>query len=168
MQAQRTSEHRTATARPVSARQRAGFIGSVATALVVMSAAAAPSAHADPNPLPPNEVTCGITTCTAYWSVDRTNELQAEWKDTIANIGDVATAGGAVGGVGAFVGTGAAAAAGAVTAVVGAVIAVRTLEFEHMINGAANDGRCLIYKFPRPAPGNGWFGSVSTSNKNCD
>lgn len=148
--------------------RKSGWISLFVASATAGSLALAPTASAETNSLQPNKVTCGIATCTAYWSVDRTRELQAEWKDTIANLGDVATAAGPAGAAVGILGSGAAATAGTVTAVIALPIALRTLEFEHMINGAANDNRCLIYKFPGPMPEKGWFGSVSLNNANCD
>lgn len=117
-------------------------------------------------PLTPNEMTCGITTCTAYWSVDRTAEIHAEWKETITGVGTLGGAGAAFGGaLGTTLSTGPAAP---IVAGAGVVIAARSLEFNHMINGAENDGRCLIFKYPRHNPTLGWFGSVHLNNENCN
>ncbi|WP_433802894.1 hypothetical protein [Actinomycetospora sp. CA-084318] len=142
---------------------RAAATALLTAALVVSGGTiAAKEAAAEPIGLAPSEVACGITTCTAYWSVARTREIHAEWKETLVGAGAVGVAGATVG---------AAAASGPaapIVAGVGAAVAVRSLEFNHMINGAANDGRCLIYKFPKPAVTHGWFGSVHLRNEHCD
>ncbi|MEU7908529.1 hypothetical protein [Actinoplanes sp. NPDC049118] len=142
------------------------------SATVVLSAS---PAHAEGVGLAYNKKTCGITTCTAYWSVDRTAEIHAEWKDTLS-----AAPGAALGVVGAGTtiaivmaqaGSALAAAAAQVAAgavVVGAVLGVEATVFNHMINGAEHDGRCLIFKYPKGHPELGWFGSVSLNNPNCD
>lgn len=139
-------------------------------ALSAAGAAVAPAAIAEPNPVPPSRSTCGWTTCTYYWSVDRTAEFNNEWKDAVLA--------GYAGSAGAF-DTGAAVAAGS-TAGVGAVPAAvaagvvdgallyKASEFAVQISSAANDHRCLIYKYPRKAPTLGWWGSVHLNNSNCD
>ncbi len=143
--------------------RRATTAVALTAGLALASVGAAPAASADSNPLKPNKVTCGVATCTAYWSVDRTAELHAEWKDTIAGVGGLSAAGLAM--RASVVGTN---PAGIGAAAVALAVAARTSEFNHMINGAENDNRCLIYKFVPPAVGGGWFGSVSLDNKNCD
>jgi hypothetical protein len=153
-------------------------IATTATAAVVASAAAlmiGSPAHAEGVGLSYNKRTCGIATCTAYWSVDRTKEIQAEWKGLLATgpatAATAVSAGAALGGAMAPAGS-ALAAAGTPVAIgagaLAAVLAVKGLEFDHMIDGAANDGRCLIFKYPRSHPELGWFGSVSLNNPNCD
>lgn len=132
------------------------------TGLVVL----APAANAEPAPLVPDKHTCGRLTCTAYWSVSRTRELHAEWKDTVTGLGTMGAAGAALAGA-----VPKHPVAAGVVAGIGFVVAARSVEFNHMINGAANDNRCLIYKYSRVPPEAmfaGWFGSVSPSNANCD
>jgi hypothetical protein len=103
----------------------------ILTGLVLL----APAASAEPVPLVPDKHTCGRLTCTAYWSVSRTHELHAEWKDTVTGVGNVALAGAVLG---ATVTPKHPYTAG-VAAGIGLVVAERSLEFNHMINGAAND-----------------------------
>lgn len=143
--------------------RRATTAVALTAGLALASVGAAPAASAESNPLKPNKVTCGWATCTAYWSVDRTAELHAEWKDTINSVGSVSAAGVAVGA--ARLGSN---PAGVGAAAVALAIAARSVDFNHMINGAENDNRCLTYKFVPPAVGGGWFGSVSLDNNNCD
>jgi hypothetical protein len=152
--------------------RRVGLAGAVISVGVVTAAS---PAHAEGLGLAYNKKTCGITTCTAYWSVDRTLEIQTEWKDTLATA--PAAVAGLVGGgskmvvVMAPTGSALAGVAAEVAPVAGAAAVVLGFEglfFNHMINGAANDGRCLIFKYPKGHPELGWFGSVSLNNTNCD
>lgn len=143
----------------------------LATLFVTVTATGALTAtpaQADSFPVFPNKSTCGTATCTAYWSVDRTNEFQAEWKDTVNAAGGLSFA---------ALEFSAVMAKSPWTAAIGLAVGARTAEFNHMINGAANDGRCLIYKYPKypifvggvdVSKASGWFGSVSLSNRNCD
>jgi hypothetical protein len=153
-------------------------IATTIAALLAASASAvlsASPAHAEGVGLSYNKRTCGFATCTAYWSVDRTKEIQAEWKGLLvagpaAATGFVAAAAG-LGAVLAPAGSALAVAGGPVaigTGALTAVLTIKSLEFDHMIDGAANDGRCLIFKYPKGHPELGWFGSVSLNNPNCD
>lgn len=144
-------------------KRRVGAVALLAAAMVTFGGTVtAREAVAEPIGLAPSKVTCGVVTCTAYWSVARTREIHAEWKETLVGAGAAGVAGA---GFGALFASGPAAP---IVAGVGAAIAARTVEFDHMINGAANDGRCLTYKFVPPAVGGGWFGNVHLRNSNCD
>ena len=139
----------------------------VGAALVAVSLGAstlfASPAQAEPVGFMYNVRTCGWATCTLYWSVDRTNELQVEWKETLVGVGV-----GAPTSVGAIAAAAGASTVAAAAGVVAAMAAVRGVEFTHMINGAAADHRCLIYKYPAHNLALGWFGSVNLSNSNCN
>jgi hypothetical protein len=139
-------------------RRRGGTI--LAAGAVAMSAAlaAAPAAAAEPAASRPTHGTCGWTTCTKYWSVARTAEFNAEEKALqLAAYGAAGLAGAA-----------ATAEAPPVALVIGAVAIEKSAEFDVQISSAANDHRCLIFKYPRGAEGAGWWGSVSPrTNENC-
>lgn len=139
-------------------------------ALSTAAAAVAPAANAEPNPVPPSRSNCGWTTCTLYWSVDRTAEFNNEWKDAVvtgyagAGVGFDTAAGSAVVASGGTL----ALPAGVAIGVVDSALAYKAGEFGVQISSAANDHRCLIYKFPRNAPALGWWGSVHLNNSHCD
>jgi hypothetical protein len=136
--------------------------------MMTVSIVSSPMAAAAPegaSVMLPSRATCGIITCTAYWDVGRTKELQAEWKDTIIGSGGVAE------GALALAKKTRAIATSPPGIAVALGLAAQGLIFNHMVNGAANDGRCLTFKFAKVGP-NGLpspltFGSVGKNNKNC-
>ncbi len=136
------------------------FVIALCAALGV-AVVAAPAAAAEPSPVSPTHKTCGnwAGTCTQYWSVARTKEFNAE--DKAKQNLKYAAAGAA----GAAVGLTPAAPVGVA---IGAFAGGKALMFEQAISSAANDGRCLIFKYPRGDEAAGWWGSVSAStNENC-
>ena len=142
-------------------RIRALALSALSVAAIAGSVAAAPAAAADERPIEPSRHTCGWTTCTLYWSVERTDEFNETWKGAVH--GSYALTG-LVGGAG-LVATGVGAPA-AVALEAGLIY--KAAEFEVQISQAAHDGRCLMFKYPRIHQELGWWGSVSPSNGNCD
>jgi hypothetical protein len=132
-----------------------------ATAIAVGGAlATAPTASAEPSAWAPTHHTCGWTTCTAYWSVARTAEFNNEEK--AKQLGVYGAGGIAAGGIASIPGGQAAGLA------IGAAMVEKAAEFDTQISGAANDHRCLIFKYPRNMKSVGWWGSVSSqTNENC-
>jgi len=134
-----------------------------------VSVLVAPAASAEPSAHNATFTSCPAlaVTCTRYWSVARTKEFNNEEKAWVltqygASAGTAALAAAAAGGT--VIGTPAAVAAGA-----GALYnTYKAGEFDVQLSSAANDGRCLIYKFPKGALAAGWWGSVSAStNDQC-
>ncbi|GIE28357.1 hypothetical protein Ait01nite_014020 [Actinoplanes italicus] len=143
--------------------RNAAVVAATSVALAAATMLQATPARADVGSLVPNKRTCGVATCTVYWSVDRTAALHDDWMETI--LGTAEWAGRLAEGKGQW---------GRAASI---AIEVRSYEFEHMLSGAAEGGRCLIYKFPK-VPGDptvkamslasGWFSHVSINNSNCD
>lgn len=121
--------------------------------LAVGSVATAPAARA--NPIQPAQINCGWTTCTSYWSVEQTQELNETWKEAV-----MFGYAGSGAGVGAFGGP-----AGALAGTLAG--GYKAAEFAVQVGQAAREGRCLIFKYPKIAPAAGWWGSVSTNNQYC-
>jgi hypothetical protein len=143
--------------------RNAAVVAATTLALAAATALHPAPARADAGVLVPSKRTCGVATCTVYWSVDRTAALHDEWMETI--LGTAEWAGRMAEGKGQW---------GKAAAV---AIEVRSYEFEHMLDGAAAGGRCLIYKYPKVrgdlavtamSKAAGWFSHVSLNNRNCD
>ncbi|QJY45127.1 hypothetical protein [Pseudonocardia broussonetiae] len=131
-----------------------------------LSLASAPMASAEPAAVGYTVKECGWTTCTLYWSVGRTQEFQIEEKSLIeaaywgAGLTTEAVATIAGGPAGFVAGLPVVAYAGGMS-----------FQFAHSIDGAANDNRCLILKYPRAGNNNyaaGWWGSVAPSGYDRD
>ena len=116
---------------------------------VTIGLAPAASAH----PLQPAQQNCGWTTCTLYWSVKGTKELNNKWKDGVLF---------AYGGAGIGL-----AELGPYGSIAAAMVGYKAAEFGVQVSSAATDGRCLIYKYPKTSQLAGWWGSVSTKNEYC-
>src|SRR5688572_19962545 len=104
--------------------RRAAVVATTAVALAAATVLPATPARAGAGVLVPSKRTCGTATCTAYWSVDRTAALHDDWMETILATADwasgMAEGNGRWGRAAAF------------------AIEVRSLEFEHMLGGAAS------------------------------
>jgi hypothetical protein len=129
----------------------------------------APGASAEPSARFSTFTSCPAlaATCTRYWSVARTEEFNNEEKAIVtgAYAGTAATMG-----VVALItaSTGVAAPVAAVAGADGLFSAYKAAEFDTALSSAANDNRCLIFKFPKGIVAAGWWASVSSStNSQC-
>lgn len=152
----------------VSGIARLSALVAVTASALAVGVMEPPTASADEVPLLPSKTTCGWTTCTQYWSVARTKKLNDEWKGAV-----MGAYGGALAATGTAAGVAGATGVGAIPAAIGggaaaAGITYKMAEFDVQVSQAAADGRCLIFKYPKVGSALGWWGSVSTSNDNCD
>lgn len=125
----------------------------------------AQSASAEPSARNSTFTSCPAVaaTCTRYWSVDRTKEFNNEEKAFVT--GEYAGSAGVASLIAVATGQ---------PVIIGAVGAgdlfntYKIAEFDAQLSSAANDHRCLIFKFPKGALATGWWGSVSPStNEQC-
>lgn len=138
-------------------------------AMFGVSLVVAPAASAEPSAHNATFTSCPAlaVTCTRYWSVNRSKEFNNEEKAWVLTE------------YGVSAGLATLAAAAATSTVIGTPLGVaagagalynayKAGEFDVQLSSAANDGRCLIYKFPKGALSAGWWGNVSAStNDQC-